>query len=197
VVAGTVAVEQISVSMVVAGDVSSFDQEAFKQTLSSQLTGVEASDITLTVTSASISVTAYFSVPPSAPTASNMARLSEIASNATFASAVLGVQVESVSQPAVVTVVFPVPSPPPGVPPAPPLADSAGAKQTGGGSSDDNTTVIIVVVAVVVVLLAAGVGFMLYRKSQTASSTSSTKGVVMVESAMSPLDTVSQKEERL
>jgi len=106
--------------MVLATDVSSFDQTAFKITLAAQLTNVAPSDISLTVEPASIAVTASFGQPPAAPTASNLAALHTLAANATLASTILGVPVTSVDTPTTTTIMAAPPDPP--TPPPPVVA---------------------------------------------------------------------------
>jgi len=175
--------------MVVAGDASSFDDSGFKSLLAAQLTGVEATDITLTITSASVAVTASFAEPAGTPSG-NIAALTALATNTTYASAVLRVTVQAADVPTTATIMAAPPGAPPvGIgatpPSSDPIQDGGPSAQTGSGSDDDSTTIIIVVVAVVVGLLLLGVvGLLFYRRTKTARSeeTTTTKGIVMIES---------------
>ena len=95
-----------------AGDVSSFNQNAFKDALATQM-GVSPSAITLSVTSASVAVTATI-VYPTQGAAQNAATTLANTSTVTL-SAALGVTVQAVANiaPTSVAVTIPSPAPPP------------------------------------------------------------------------------------
>eukprot|EP00966_Prymnesium_polylepis_P288233 6657462-Prymnesium_polylepis.1 len=95
--AGQIYQRTVTVSAVVAGDVSTFDQTAYKNNMAALLPGVEADDITLNVTGASVRVVATIA-------AKNATVATEAASTitsltATSLSTALGVTVESVEAP--------------------------------------------------------------------------------------------------
>jgi hypothetical protein len=105
----------ITASFTVAGDVSSFNQNAFKDALATQM-GVSPSAITLSVTSASVAVIATI-VYPTQGAAQNAATTLAHTSTATL-SAALGVTVQAVANiaPTSVAVTMPSPAPPPYIP---------------------------------------------------------------------------------
>jgi len=105
----------ITASFTVAGDVSSFNQNAFRDALATQM-GVSPSAITLSVTSASVAVTATI-VYPTQGAAQNAATTLAHTSTATL-SAALGVTVQAVANiaPTSVAVTMPSLAPPPYIP---------------------------------------------------------------------------------
>jgi hypothetical protein len=105
----------ITATFTVAGDVASFNQNAFRNALAT-LMGVSPSVITLSVTSASVSVTATITYPTQAA-ASAVATLLAATPAANFTAA-LGVTVQAVSNiaPTSVAVTMPSPAPPPYIP---------------------------------------------------------------------------------
>jgi hypothetical protein len=127
----------ITASFTVAGDVSSFNQNAFKDALATQM-GVSPSAITLSVTSASVAVTATI-VYPTQGAAQNAATTLANTSTVTL-SAALGVTVQAVSNiaPTSVAVTMPSLAPPPYIPGVLLNADSTmsiiGSLLSGGGS---------------------------------------------------------------
>ena len=113
----------LSFTAVISADTSSFDQTSYQSNLASVI-GTAASDITLSVAAASISVTATARFAAMASAVAAQATLSNITSQGTAAaSALLGVPVVSIDSPAVTSGVLPAPSPPPS--PPPPFAASA------------------------------------------------------------------------
>lgn len=105
---GTMTQTVVEASFIVAGDVSSFDADAFKVKLAQQQAGVATTDITLVVSAASVSVNATIVATP-ANAQSLVTTLTTTSS--TDLSASLGVTVQSVSA---VTIQVIVPAPPPG-----------------------------------------------------------------------------------
>jgi hypothetical protein len=113
-------VAAITATFTVAGDVSSFNRNAFRDALATQL-GVSPSVITLNVFSASVGVEATITYP--SPAAASVAATTLAATPAATLSAALGVTVQAVANvaPTVITVVAsPPPSPPPPSPPPSP-----------------------------------------------------------------------------
>jgi hypothetical protein len=105
-----------------AGDVSSFDQAAFRSRLADFLEGVAAADVHLAVTSASVDVSVSIVVADET-VASDAAAFLSTSTTQQLTSA-LGVSVQSITQVMVAEQAFaapspPPPSPPPGPPPPP------------------------------------------------------------------------------
>ena len=100
---GAISVAAISFTVKLSGDVSSFgayEQDAYKTSLASAITGITAADIELSVSSASIAVTAEITPPAAATSPSTTAVLSELApltANPTLLSTTLNVTVEEVT----------------------------------------------------------------------------------------------------
>jgi len=141
--AGTAYVSVVTFVATVSGTVSDFDQAAYKTSLAATLTGVAASDITLTVASASVLVTADISTASSA-TAANAAAFLTSASS-TSLSSTLGVTVTSFQAPVVSTrVVYPPPSAPS---PSSPSSGSSSSDGCGGGCIAGIVVGVLVVIA--------------------------------------------------
>ena len=136
----------ITATFTVAGDVTSFNQNAFRNALAT-LMGVSPSVITLSVTSASVSVTATITYPTQAA-ASAVATLLAATPAANFTAA-LGVTVQAVSNiaPTSVAVTMPSPAPPPYIPGVIVNADGTLSINpnliTGGGGSGVSTGVVV------------------------------------------------------
>jgi serine/threonine protein kinase len=109
-------VAAITATFTVAGDVSSFNQNAFKNALATQM-GVPTSVITLYIYAASVSIQATITYP--SPAAASAAAMSLAATPTATLSAALGVTVQAVSNiaPTSVAITMPSPSPPPQRPP--------------------------------------------------------------------------------
>ena len=115
----------LSMSLLVAGDVTSFDRGAFTAAFASRI-GVNAALITLYVSGASIAVTAHVRAPiDAAARESIMQAMADLVATTDVASAALGVTAEAVTAAAEITsaVMLLSPSPSPGAanatPPAP------------------------------------------------------------------------------
>jgi hypothetical protein len=136
----------ITATFTVAGDVTSFNQNAFRNALAT-LMGVSPSVITLSVTSASVSVIATITYPTQAA-ASAVATLLAATPAANFTAA-LGVTVQAVSNiaPTSVAVTMPSPAPPPYIPGVIVNADGTLSINpnliTGGGGSGVSTGVVV------------------------------------------------------
>jgi hypothetical protein len=119
-------VAAITATFTVAGDVSSFNRNAFRDNLATQL-GVSPSAITLNVYSASVGVEATITYP--SPAAASVAATTLAATPAATLSAALGVTVQAVANvaPTVITVVA---SPPPASPPPAALTGTGTAALT-------------------------------------------------------------------
>ena len=110
----------LTVAFTLSGAVSSFDaaaQQAFKEGLASQLVGVRAEDIALTVAASSVQVSARI-LAPDVITAQAAATTLSTTSVADL-SAALGQTVEVISETSVAAVAVLAPSPPPPSPPPP------------------------------------------------------------------------------
>ena len=88
--------DAVSFVVTVEGDVSSFDKVAYKTALASQIDGVYADDIQLTVSPASVVVTAVFAA---ANNTAAISKLSMLAADLSALSTALGVKVESAATP--------------------------------------------------------------------------------------------------
>lgn len=97
--------------LVISGDVSAFDQHAFRQNLASTLDGIDAQHITLNVSAASIRI-AVSIVTPTLAIGEAAAAAIEAFTPATMSQA-LGITVEELSLPAIVVAAFEALSPPP------------------------------------------------------------------------------------
>jgi hypothetical protein len=121
---GSAILPVITFTATVAGDVDSFNQTAYTQSLARMLTGVSASDISVTVAAASVSVTASIVASTTEVGDSALSVLS--ASDAATLSAALGVTVTAVATPALALVPVAasqlprLPSPLTGIEPLPP-----------------------------------------------------------------------------
>lgn len=148
----------VQLELTVAGDVSTFDEEAFRTNLASSLPGVSASSIRLSVTSGSVIVVATI---VTGDVQSTLSQVEQIASDPAVATAALGVSVEAVQPPRAVValVVSPPPSTPPHPPPSPPPFFAAGAAasalsnaQTASESSEGPVSSEMIWVIIVVVI---------------------------------------------
>lgn len=92
-------IEVLTFALVVAGDVETFDQVAFKANLAKEMgNGVVAADIVLIVTAASVTVVAEVRAPADATAkAAAFTKLRAIASDPATASSALGVTVERIT----------------------------------------------------------------------------------------------------
>lgn len=106
---GAEPIEVITFSLVVAGDLDTFDEAAFKINLAASLEGaVTVEDILLILTAASVNVEAKIKAPAD-PTlkAKTLSSLQSVANDPAAASAALGVKVEAIATaPVVATVVM-------------------------------------------------------------------------------------------
>ena len=112
----------VTIAFTLSGSVSSFDsdaQDAFRENLATQLNGVSASDIELTITAASVQVSARISARNASTAQTAAATISSTPTDQL--SAALGQTIEDVSPPVVASVFVAAPSPPP---PSPPLSAS-------------------------------------------------------------------------
>lgn len=97
----------VTATFTVAGDVSSFNQNAFKEALATQM-GVRPSAITLSVSPASVRVQAIITYP--SPAAANAAATTLAAMTPAYLSANLGVTVQAVANVAPTTITVGAPS---------------------------------------------------------------------------------------
>ena len=150
---------------VISGDEVSFDRAAYKARVANA-TATNVSQITLVVTAGSINVETQIKTQTYSQATSVETVLAPLAGNASSASALLGVTVESVD-PVVVLDASPPPSPvmpPPGTPPPSPSSP-------GTNTGSDMVVLSIFVVAGVVALLALGVlGYMWYLRNSKNTS---------------------------
>ena len=157
-----------------AGDVSSFDQNAFKEALATQM-GVSPSAITLSVTSASVAVTATI-VYPTQGAAQNAAITLAYTSTLTL-SAALGVPVQAVANiaPTSVAVTTPSPAPPPYIPGVLLNADGTmsiiGNLLSGGGSGVSTGVVVGVAVGVPLFMICVVIIVCNFKRRQKQVST--------------------------
>jgi hypothetical protein len=98
---------------------TTYSATSYKQALATRV-GVSPSDITLSITSASVRVEATISPSGSATLSTIQASLAPLAADATAAMTALGIDVQAVYAPTVVTTVVLAPTPPPEMPPPPP-----------------------------------------------------------------------------
>ena len=115
---GARVVQRVRTEMTVAGDVSSFNENAFKASLAAMLSGVDASDIRVTLSAGSVRVVVEI-LASSGSVASSVQQTIASTPQAQLSSQ-LGVTVESVSAPVVVASVEAASPPPPPSPPSPP-----------------------------------------------------------------------------
>ena len=87
---------QISVTLIIAGTLDDFAQDAFKANLAAQLDGISPADIELKVTAASLRVTAIITTRDESVGSSALNTLNSLAESTETLSAALGVAVESV-----------------------------------------------------------------------------------------------------
>ena len=121
--AGMVYQSKVTFATVVAGTVADFDQTAYKNNMASLLTGVSPSDITLTVTAASVRIVSEI-ITTDQTVASEAATTIESYTPTTFSQA-LNVTVEAVEAPTVVVETVEASPPPlPKTPPHPPPSAS-------------------------------------------------------------------------
>ena len=106
----------VRTEMTVAGDVSSFNENAFKASYAAMFSGVSASDIRVTIVSASVRLIVEV-ITPHEDVAQSVRQTVRTTSSSQL-SANLGVTVEAVSQPVVIANV--VDASPPPLPPNPP-----------------------------------------------------------------------------
>lgn len=141
----------IKFTAIVAGDESSFDRDAYKQAVSG-VAGVPTSRITLRITPGSISVETEISADTYSEATSASSSLDAISGNSTAATALLGVQVESMTAVTIETNASPPPSSPP---------------------SESTNVVLLVVVSVVVlfgIVLMGAVAYVMTNRKPPVSS---------------------------
>jgi len=138
------AMTYIVMVIVLAGEVSSFDEVLFKSRLSEELAGVSAADISLAVSSASTRVVITIGVADPSVAAAALSTLTTLAASPASLSAALGMEVLLVE--AAPTLRLPPAAPPP----SPPLVVSAGASE-----SDSMPIVLAAAVGAVVLLVLA------------------------------------------
>jgi len=112
---GMVYKPKVTVSTIVSGTVDTFDADMYRANMASLLEGVDPSDITLSVSAASVQVVAEIIAADESIADSVVATISTYDSAAI--SAVLGVTVEQVAEPVMEVVAVDAPPPPP--PPSP------------------------------------------------------------------------------
>lgn len=152
----------MQLELTVGGDVSTFDELAFRQNLASTLPGITADDIRLSVTSGSVKVVATIITPT---VQSTLTQVQQLAANPTTATATLGVTVEAVQPPQTVVtlIVSPPPSAPPAPPPSPPpfytsgdtgaaLANAQTASSSSTGPLTDEMLWVLIVVVIFICL---------------------------------------------
>ena len=185
--AGMVYQSKVTFATVVAGTVADFDQTAYKNNMASLLTGVSPSDITLTVTAASVRIVSEI-ITTDQTVASEAATTIESYTPTTFSQA-LNVTVEAVEAPTVVVETveasppplpktpphpppsaspLPPPSPPPPSPSPPPPSTPSPLSPPKEEDDEEGSPVVIIVVVLLLVLAAVGGGayyyFMVYAK---------------------------------
>jgi hypothetical protein len=94
-----VTASSVTFAVVVAGTIEAFDETSFKAALAANLEGVNAADITLGVSAASVRVDVTVRAPSVAAATSTRETLATLVASPSTLSAVLGVTVESVPEP--------------------------------------------------------------------------------------------------
>ena len=157
--AGEVYVAAITATFTVAGDVSSFDRNGFKNALATQM-NVSPSVITLVVYSASVGIQATITYP--SPAAASAAATTLAATTPAALSAALGVTVQNIANVAPTTVAVPAP--------APPFNSGNQALNAGSGAGVSSSVVIGVAVGVTAFVLLVAIivcNFKLRQKKAT------------------------------
>ena len=120
----------------VAGTVDTFDQEGFKAGLAALVGyGVTAADITLSVTAASVQVSATIEVTDQSSACAIAVALQAVVTNATALGEAIGATVESATAPAPIFCAMAPPSSPPS--PAAPMPGGASTTIIGGGTGQN------------------------------------------------------------
>ena len=153
-------VAAITATFTVAGDVSSFDQNAFKNRLATRL-GVFSSAISLSVTSASVAVAATILYP--SPAAASTAAATLAATTPAALSAALGVTVQAVANVAPTTVAV--------APPPPPFNSGSLALNAGSGAGVSQGVVIGVAVGVTAFVLLVAIIVCTFKLRQKKATT--------------------------
>ena len=166
---GSTRVVRTSITFIAAGDVASISNVV--DTLALRLANslnVARSAISIRVVSASVRIIVEITTPPGATATAVEGSLATIATQgAAQATTLLGITVESVTQPTTTVVVIPAPPPPPSPPsPPPPQAEEP-------APSDDSLIIIVAagsgggVVLFAVILFFCRINVKLWRKANT------------------------------
>lgn len=141
----------LSMTLVCAGDVSSFDTTAFAATLAARL-GVGAADVILRLSGASVTVTAQVRAPATPLLrATALSAMELLVANASVASAQLGVTVESIAAAPALTAMLA--APPPATPSVSPASDAAATGSTDAeGIAVAALTISTIILAVLIVV---------------------------------------------
>ena len=158
--AGEVYVAAITATFTVAGDVSSFDRNAFKNRLAAQM-NVSPSVITLFVYSASVGVQATITYP--SPASASAAATSLAATTPADLTAALGVTVQTIANVALTTVAVPAP--------APPFNSGSLALNAGSGAGVSQGVVIGVAVGVTAFVLLVAIIVCTFKLRQKKATT--------------------------
>jgi len=176
---------------IIAADAASFDETAFKAALAAQFDGVTPNEVQLTISAASVLVTAEVILPTIADAEVGAALLTT--SGMETLSAALGVSVGGVSDVNVLSLAFDAPSPPPPSPPPPspppPLPPSAPpsvpslvgnlSAALSIGSDGDSQTWLFVLLVVVGVCVLLSVGYMAGRASGKRRADANNRGTTV------------------
>ena len=163
----------VVLTLTASGDPSDYDTTAKSAIAASIATsaGVDVSLVTIEVTPGSVVITATIATPPSTTPAAVQSSLgSALGTDATTASAALGITVQAAPTLAITPYPVPSPSPPPPAPPPPPLAPPPPSTDDGG--LPVGAIIGIAVGGGLVLLLAVVVGIYCMKKAKNTKAIS-------------------------